>query len=92
MTVISLKLPDDLVRKISEAADKTGISRTELIRVVLEHELAVISKRPERADMARAIEAMRTDPDYEQESALLDQGLMEYLPSVPGGWWSGDKC
>ena len=92
MTVISLKLPDELARKSIEAAEKMGISRTELIRVALEHELAVISKCPERTDMAKAIEAMRKDPDYEQESAMLDRGSMENFPSEPDDWWLGYKC
>lgn len=89
MTAISLKLPDELARKSTKAAEKMGISRTELIRVALEHELAVISKRLERADMAKAIEAMRKDPDYEQEGAILDQGLIESLPNEPDNWWQG---
>ena len=89
MTAISLKLPDELARKSTKAAEKMGISRTELIRVALEHELAAINKRLERADMAKAIEAMRKDPDYERESAILDQGLMERLPNEPDDWWQG---
>ena len=89
MTAISLKLPDELARKSTKAAEKMGISRTELIRVALEHELAVISKRLERADMAKAFEAMRRDPDYELESASLDRGLMEELPIEPENWWQG---
>ena len=89
MTAISLKLSDELVRKSTRAAEKMGISRTELIRIALEHELADISKRLERADMAKAIEAMREDPDYERESTILDQGLMEDLPSEPENWWQG---
>ena len=89
MTAISLKLSDELARKSTRAAEKMGISRTELIRVALEHELADISKRLERADMAKAIEAMREDPDYERESTILDQGLMEGLPNEPENWWQG---
>ena len=89
MTAISLKLPDELARKSTQAAEKMGISRTELIRVALEHELATISKRLERADMAKAIEAMREDPDYARESDILDQGLMEALPDEPDKWWLG---
>ena len=89
MTAISLKLPDDLARKSTKAAQKMGISRTELIRVALEHELADISKRLERADMAKAIEAMRKDPAYERESATLDQGLMDDLPNESENWWQG---
>jgi metal-responsive CopG/Arc/MetJ family transcriptional regulator len=89
MTAISLKLPDELARKSTQAAEKLGISRTELIRVALEHELADISKRLKRADMAEAIEAMRDDPDYERESDSLDQGLVEEMPHEPENWWQG---
>ena len=89
MTAISLKLPDELARKSTKAAEKMGISRAELIRVALEHELADIGKRLERADMVKAVEAMREDPDYERESTILDQGLMEGLPNEPENWWQG---
>ena len=89
MTAISLKLPDELARKSTKVAEKMGISRAELIRVALEHELAHISKRLERADMATAVEAMREDPDYELESVSLDQGLMEDLPNELENWWQG---
>ena len=89
MTAISLKLPDELARKSTQAAEKLGISRTELIRVALEHELTAISKRLERADMAKAIEAMREDPDYARESVFLDQGLLEDRPHEPENWWQG---
>jgi len=89
MTAISLKLPDELARKSTKVAEKMGISRAELIRVALEHELADISKRLERADMAKAVEAMREDPDYERESASLDQGLTGDLPNELENWWQG---
>jgi hypothetical protein len=89
MTAISLKLPDELARQSTKAAERMGISRTELIRVALEHELANISKRLERADMAKALEAMREDPEYERDSAILDQGLMDDLPGEPENWWQG---
>ena len=89
MTAISLKLPDELARKSTKAAERMGISRAELIRVALEHELADINKRLERADMAKAVEAMREDPDYERESASLDQGLTGDLPNELENWWQG---
>jgi len=89
MTAISLKLPDELARKSTKAAEKMGISRAELIRVALEHELADINKRLERADMAKAVEAMREDPDYERESASMDQGLTGDLPNELENWWQG---
>ena len=40
LTVISLKLPDELAQKSTKAAEKMGVSRAEFIRVALEHELA----------------------------------------------------
>jgi len=89
MTAISLKLPDELARQSTMAAEKMGISRTELIRVALEHELADISKRLEREDMAKALEAMREDPEYERDSAILDEGMTEMLPDEPDNWWRG---
>ena len=89
MAAISLKLPDELARQSTKAAERMGISRTELIRVALERELANISKRLEREDMAKALEAMREDPEYERDSAILDQGLMEDLPGEPENWWQG---
>ena len=89
MAAISLKLPDELAQQSAKAAEKIGISRTELIRIALEHELAAINKRLEREDMAKAFEAMREDSDYERESTDLDQGLMERMPNEPENWWQG---
>ena len=89
MAAISLKLPDELARQSKEIAEKIGISRTELIRVALEHELANISKQMERNNMAKALEAMREDPDYQSETSELDQGLAEELPNETDRWWQG---
>jgi len=89
MTAISLRLPDDLARQSKEIAEKIGISRTELIRVALEHELANIRKQMERNDMAKALQAMREDPDYRQEVSDLDEGLDFELPEDLDRWWQG---
>jgi len=89
MAAISLKLSDELAQQSAKAAEKIGISRTELIRIALEHELAAINKRQEREEMAKAFAAMREDSDYERESAILDQGLMDSLPNEPENWWQG---
>ena len=48
MPAISLKLPDELARKSTVAAEKLGISRAGLIGIALVHERADISKRLER--------------------------------------------
>jgi len=89
MAAISLKLPYEPARQSTKAAEKLGIPRTELIRVALEHELADISRRLERENMAKALGAMREDPEYERDSATLDEGVMEGLPNEPDNWWQG---
>ena len=61
----------------------------DLIRIALEHELSAINKRLELADMAKAFEAMREDSDYERESAILGQGLMDSFPDESENWWQG---
>jgi metal-responsive CopG/Arc/MetJ family transcriptional regulator len=89
MAAISLKLPDDLARESKEIADKIGITRTELIRRALRHELAYIEARLERDAMAKALRAMRNDPAYVREGRALDDGLGEPLPEEPERWWEG---
>ncbi len=89
MTAISLKLPDDLAQESKSIADKIGISRTELIRQALRHELDAIEARLERAAMAEALQTMRDDSAYIQESEAVYEGLSESLPEEPENWWQG---
>ena len=89
MTAISLKLPDDLARESKSIADSIGISRTELIRRALRHELNEVKSQLEREAMAHALELMRDDPAYQLESEELDAGLDEVLPGEEEGWWKG---
>jgi metal-responsive CopG/Arc/MetJ family transcriptional regulator len=89
MTAISLKLPDDLARESKSIAESIGISRTELIRRALRHELDEVKSQLEREAMAHAFEVMRDDPAYNRESEELDVGLDEILPGEADGWWKG---
>ncbi len=89
MTAISLKLPDDLAKESKFIADKIGISRTELIRQALRHELDEIEARLERAAMAKALQTMRDDSAYIQESEAVYKGFEEALPDEPENWWQG---
>ena len=89
MTAISLKLPDDLARESKSIAESIGISRTELIRRALRHELDDVKSQLEREAMAHALEVMRDDPAYNRESEELDVGLDEVLPGEADGWWKG---
>lgn len=89
MVAISLKLPNDLARESKEIAQQLGISRTELIRQALRHELARVQAQIERKAISRALQAMREDPSYLQESAELDDRLGDTLPDEPDRWWQG---
>jgi len=89
MTAISLKLPDDLARESKSIAESIGITRTELIRRALRHELNEVKLQLELKAMANAFEVMRDDPAYKQESEELDAGLDEVLPGETDGWWRG---
>jgi len=89
MTAISLKLSDDLAQESKSVAEKIGISRTELIRQALRHELDEIEARLERAAMAEALKTMRDDSAYIQESEAVYEGLEEALPEEPENWWQG---
>ena len=91
MAAISLKLPDDLARESKQVAERLGISRTELIRQALRHELAAIEARLERQAMATAFAAMRDDPHYMELAERLDEGLSESLVAEPEGWWQGQS-
>ena len=89
MTAISLKLPNDLAQESKSIADKIGITRTELIRQALRHELDEIEARLERDAMAKALKAMSDDSAYIQESEAVYEGLNEALPEEPKNWWQG---
>ena len=87
MAAISLNLPDDLAQESKVIAEQIGITRTELIRQALRHELDQIKARRERLAMAEALRAMKNDPDYLHESKELDEGLAEGLPGEKDAWW-----
>ncbi len=87
MAAISLKLPDNLAQESKIISEKIGITRTELIRQALRHEIDRIEADIERAAMAQALIAMREDAAYIQESEALSEGLSEMLPTEPDNWW-----
>ncbi len=89
MAAISLKLPDDLAEESKILAEQLGITRTEFIRQALRHEVREIKAKIERQAMAEALEAMREDPDYLQESEQLETGLAHPFPNEPDHWWQG---
>jgi len=90
MAAISLHLPDDLALESKQVAEKIGVSRTELIRQALRHELDSIEARFEREAMAAALVSMRTDTSYQQISEAIDEGLAEKVAEeTDDAWWRG---
>jgi len=87
MTAISLDLPDALAEESKRLAQTLGISRTELIRRALEHELSSVAAQVERKAMADAFEAMNANPGYVSECEVLDQGFDTALPEETDNWW-----
>jgi metal-responsive CopG/Arc/MetJ family transcriptional regulator len=87
MMAISLKLPDELVEESTRQADRLGITRAELIRQAVRHELQRIQRQQEQLAMASSLRAMDEDAAYRAESDTLDAGLAEALPEEKEGWW-----
>lgn len=88
MIAISLKLPDELVEASTRLADRLGITRTELIRQALRHELARIQQQQELTAMAASFCAMRDSATYLAEIRELDEGFTEALPDDAEDWWT----
>jgi metal-responsive CopG/Arc/MetJ family transcriptional regulator len=88
MLAISLKLPDDLVAESNRLAEHLGITRTELIRQALRHELQRIRRQQEQQAIAASLRAMRDDPNYLAETESLDERLGDTLPEDEEEWWA----
>jgi len=78
-----------LAAESKSVAQKIDISRTELIRQALRHELDEIKVDLERAAIAEVLTAMSENANYIQESEALYDGIDENLPEEPENWWKG---
>jgi metal-responsive CopG/Arc/MetJ family transcriptional regulator len=87
MIAVSLKLPKDLAEESKRLAEQIGISRTELIRQALQHELDRIKRQMEREAMAASFRAMRQSEEYLKETETLDEELSESWPDEAEIWW-----
>lgn len=76
-------------RESKQIAESIGISRTELGRRALRHELDEVRSQLERDAMAHALERMREDPAYTRECEELDEGMNEAMPVEADAWWKG---
>jgi len=89
MIAVSLKLPNDLAEESKRLAEQIGITRTELIRQALQHELDRIKRQMEHEAMAASFRAMRQSNEYLKEAETLDDEFSECLPDESEAWWKG---
>lgn len=88
MVALSIKLPQELAEMSRQVARKLGITRSELIRQALVHEIEHIEASLERRAMAESLRAMAGTDSAARENDALDQALDEVLPEEKEGWWS----
>jgi metal-responsive CopG/Arc/MetJ family transcriptional regulator len=87
MIALSIKLPEDLAEQSRRVARKLGITRSELIRQALVHEIDQVQAGLERRAMARSLQAMAAGASRESEA--LDRAFDETLVEETEGWWNG---
>lgn len=86
---LSIKLPEDLAAASLDVARRLGVSRSELIRQALVHEIEQAGAVVERRAMADSLQAMGRDPVARRAAEDLDGALDEPLPPEQEGWWRG---
>ncbi|MGF1546418.1 MAG: ribbon-helix-helix protein, CopG family [Thiotrichales bacterium] len=89
MAAISINLPDDLANEAKRLAERIGVSRTELIRSAVKHEIEALKAQLEREEIRKAFKHMRVDSNYRGESNNLDEGLNTPLVDEEDNWWRG---
>jgi len=86
MIPLSIKLPEDLAERSRRVARKLGITRSELIRQALVHEIDQVQAGLERRAMAQSLKDLA---GAAREIEALDRAFDETLPEDKEGWWNG---
>lgn len=89
MVALSIKLPKELAEASKEAARRLGLTRSQLIRQALVHELERVEAERERGAMAESFRAMGRDSRYLKEAERLDDAFGEPLREERDEWWRG---
>jgi predicted transcriptional regulator len=85
---LSIELPEELAQASLEIARELGLSRTELIRQAVVHEIAQARGTVEQRAMAESLRAMGADPSARRLAEELDAAMDTPLPPEEDGWWS----
>ena len=78
MGAVSLRLPDDLERKLSQEATLSGQPRSQLIREALEDLLSRRERERVVAGMVAAAKALAADPEARTEALAV---AADFLPA-----------
>lgn len=89
MSAISIKLPDEMAAESMKVAEELGITRSELIRQALNHEIESFKAQKERNAMAEAFQVMKREAAYVTESSDIESGFSNDLPDEKDEWWKG---
>lgn len=88
MTAISIALPESLAKMSKVIAKKLHISRSQLIRVALEHEIQAYLKRHEQEMLVESFNAMKKHGKYLLEADAIMTGLnSDYTDDEGEDWW-----
>jgi metal-responsive CopG/Arc/MetJ family transcriptional regulator len=87
MAAISIVLPDALANMSQAIAKKLHISRSQLIRVALEHEIQAFLKRQEQEALVESFNAMKKHKAYLIESEAIMSGLNTDYTDEGDEWW-----
>ena len=92
MTTLSIVLPDYLANESKKVAKKLGVSRTQLIRQAISHELKTLNAQFEQKAMVNSVLAMKRSQEYLKESEEITEGLNSILPTEEKkAWWNIKK-
>jgi Arc/MetJ-type ribon-helix-helix transcriptional regulator len=88
MAALSIRLPEELERKLMEEVTRTGQPRSQFIREALETLLAQRQRERLDAQLRDAVTALASDPQARQEALELAE---DFLPAeneaLEGHWW-----
>jgi predicted transcriptional regulator len=77
MTVISLRLPDELEEKLAREAERANTARSEIARRAVAEYLQRLERERLLADMVAAARALAADPDARAEALQI---AADFLP------------
>lgn len=86
MAALSIMVPDALAEDSLWIAKKMHISRSQFIRLAIEHEIKAYRRMKEQQDMVAGFKALKQNDDYLDEANDFDQ-LDVCLKDEGEFWW-----